>query len=449
MSADLSWLPLELPPSYQRDSHVTLFQRGTRIRLDYTDPGGTARALVIALDGGPGLFHAMGLTFSFPGDLTAGGATRARVAMAVGGHIAKRVGHRLRAALETAERDFIENESPSSEVLPAGGNEARQGPTTLVYVSEAELSGIPQNEWLANAIDRVTGADGAVELRLWLATVCDQSCAFCVFPSLRSAGQAPRPQASFVESLTQLLDGICCVATHLEVLLEGPDCLQHPHILEILDTLALRPALDVGFRGPMTGTTKPEIIERIGSMPNRIHVELTVLSTHAGVHDELVGRQGAHRKTLDAIAALKRIDTPVTVSIVVLPQNVAEIPALIRRWAPEHRVWLTLYHPEGARSDSDEWRRLDLTELLVSGSAMRSALSQLSAADLEPVAASHIPICWVPHGLRSALLLSAGDVGPDFVHPSECAGCSLRPDCPGVTIAAALFPDRLDLIPEE
>ncbi|MFT6395473.1 MAG: hypothetical protein ACJAYU_000215 [Bradymonadia bacterium] len=148
----------------------------------------------------------------------------------------------------------------------------------------------------------------------------------------------------------------------------------------------------------MTATTRPAILERLRTLPNPLAVELTLLSQNADVHDDIVGLRGAHAENVAAIEAFEDLEVRVTISVVVLPANVGELPALIRHWSGRQSTWLTLYHPEGSKSYLDDWKTLVLSPLIVSGSAFRESLSRLDASDLRDTSASRIPVCWVPEG---------------------------------------------------
>jgi His-Xaa-Ser system radical SAM maturase HxsC len=152
-------------------------------------------------------------------------------------------------------------------------------------------------------------------------------------------------------------------------------------------------------------------------------------SADAGVHDRIVGKDGAHRRVLDNLGLLCRAGAHVELRTVVMQPHGAGLPALARlvankvsfaaRWA--------IMQLENIGYGRKNWRELfadTSVEFEPVGAAVDYARSRGIDAQL-----FNFPLCTVPEAYRHLAPSTISDWKRKYL--PECADCRLREACSG------------------
>jgi len=286
--------------------------------------------------------------------------------------------------------------------------------------------------------------------QLYLDTPCAQACIFCGYAKSRLgdteafrelSNQLGRWNASdegnIVSAATAALDELRKRVPAGHLFLTGNDCLRHPHIDALLALFAEEHEVPIGFSGPLTRLSEPEMAEAVASLPTLSQVTISLFSLDPAVHEATTGAPGSHAEVLAAIDNLIARGVSTDVNVVVTQRNLAELPDLLTFLA-ERGAKLQLNPVFAERSDYAESSLLlqptwPLEELLVSPVELRASLDRAPVSTLAQVTwITAAADCALPHLLRTKRGTLGFNTAVAFVFLDSCEGCARRDGCVGV-----------------
>jgi len=276
------------------------------------------------------------------------------------------------------------------------------------------------------------------EVEVFLSSACVQACSFCAFPHVRGTAAEHPPSTDATAWLQAILADLRARPGPSQIVLSGPDCLRHPQLDAMLELLAHEDQTTVQLLGPLTRLSEPELLARVAKLPTLRGVTTSLFGARPQTHDRITGTPGAHAQILAAIDGCLALGIPVGVSTVITPENVAELPELLRllQRKPGLSSQLNLYHPESWAGTTVTWRSVSLARVVVGPEQLLASLEQCTNSEARITRVRHIPHCWIPARLRPIVIEDVDDRQADFAFVSGCEGCSARERCPGVTLPA-------------
>jgi hypothetical protein len=247
-------------------------------------------------------------------------------------------------------------------------------------------------------------------------SVCERACVFCHISQIAPEARAPRGSEAEVLRAIDALEG--------PVLFTGDDALSNPALPTYIERAAKRGAVVSVIGPPRLGATAAlaPALARAGLRK----YSTALLGATAEVHDRIGGRAGAFAALREAAAALRAEGIAVelvTPLIVPLLDELGGIAALALKLSGTP-VTLLAYAP-----DPVVGRAFD--HVVPSFDALRTALGRASGVRASIDA---LPLCVLPKAMRATRgRFERTDDGLAVVYPeATCAGCELRPHCPGV-----------------
>jgi hypothetical protein len=280
---------------------------------------------------------------------------------------------------------------------------------------------------------------------------CDQACRFCWYAQERDDAEVlgarrwrrarnADDETSVVSAARAILAALAAQSPPGQFVLFGYDWSRHPDLDALFGLLEAEERVPCVLVGPGKALASRGLVQRLARLRAPVRVELGLHGHEAGTHDALVGHPGAHGAVWESIAALRDGGIDTTLSTLVTPSNVDELPALLASLVGQvQRVRLSVFRPERLlRARRQGW---DLEGLAVPPVVLRRALEATLAAGLPEgfiEALDAFAVCAAPPELRPHLSRTPpSPAEPAFSHYAPCAACRHRERCVGVSEAVA------------
>jgi MoaA/NifB/PqqE/SkfB family radical SAM enzyme len=292
----------------------------------------------------------------------------------------------------------------------------------------------------------VRTADPVFEL--FLNYACQAKCAFCYNPPITE--ELLRRELSFAQAAQALYAAARGGARKLN--LHGGEVTLRDDLPKIL-----RLARKVGFEAVTLVTNGVRLGDgryaRSLVSAGLTHVRMSIHAPDAAGHDAIVVVPGAFERILRAIGHLRRLEIPLGINFVLVRDNAAKLPALLRRFVLEEKIEdVIVYfpHERGMMALNAEAAGVSYQAArrpLLESAALLDAAGKLSAlliANVPPCAAPELAdllLDWErepgeasslmmnPEGRRSDL--NAMKDGQKWAVPA-CLACALKDRCRGV-----------------
>jgi MoaA/NifB/PqqE/SkfB family radical SAM enzyme len=283
---------------------------------------------------------------------------------------------------------------------------------------------------------------------LFLNYACQAKCAFCYNPPITD--ELLRRELSFAQAAEALYAAARGGAKKLN--LHGGEVTLRDDLPKIL-----RLARKVGFQEVTLVTNGVRLGDgryaRALAAAGLTHVRMSIHAPDAAGHDAIVVVPGAFERILRAIGHLRKLEIPIGINFVLIRENAAKLPALLRRFVLEEKIEdVIVYfpHERGMMALNAEAVGVSYEEarapLLKSAALLDEAgkLSALLIANVPPCAAPELAdllLDWErepgeaaslminPEGRRSDL--NAMKDGQKWAVPA-CRACALHDRCRGV-----------------
>ncbi len=283
---------------------------------------------------------------------------------------------------------------------------------------------------------------------LFLNYACQAKCAFCYNPPITD--ELLRRELSFTQAAEALYAAARGGAKKLN--LHGGEVTLRDDLPKIL-----RLARKVGFQEVTLVTNGVRLGDgryaRSLAAAGLTHVRMSIHAPDAAGHDAIVVVPGAFERILRAIGHLRKLGIPIGINYVMIRENAAKLPALLRRFVLEERIEdVIVYFPHERGMMALNAKEVGVTyeearrPLLESAALLdeEGKLSSLLIANVPPCAAPELAdllLDWErepgeasssmmnPEGRRSDLNAMKDD--QKWTVPA-CRACALRDRCRGV-----------------
>lgn len=250
---------------------------------------------------------------------------------------------------------------------------------------------------------------------------CDQLCVMCSQP----------PKARHVDMFPYLEAAALLAPQGARIGLSGGEpTLYKDQLLGFLErTAEARPDLSFHILSNAQHLEAADLprLQRLRHVPILWGVPL--YAGRADVHDSVVGKAGAHRRTIESLALLCRAGAAVELRTVLLRENLVELPALARLIAarlPFIDVW-AIMQLENIGFGRKNWDGLFVDNSL-RFSEIAEALSYARSRGIETLL-YNFPLCTVPERYRRFAPRTISDWKQRYLE--GCEGCAERRRCCG------------------
>lgn len=261
---------------------------------------------------------------------------------------------------------------------------------------------------------------GANSNTILLTEECDQVCVMC--------SQPPRNRRY---AFFDLYADACRLAPPSSVIgISGgePTLLKTP-LLEMMRNV-IRERSDLRFH-VLTNAQHfgPEDEADLSALAEHVLWGVPLYADTPGVHDAIVGKQGAYERLIESLLVLRRATAQVELRTVLLSQNLDNLPRLAE-FISTHLKWITYWAI--MQIEHFGYARLNWDNIFVDTSVRSGQLSaclDICRARATEVALYNFPLCTVPAQYRSLAHASISDWKQRYL--DVCAECSARDTCGG------------------
>jgi His-Xaa-Ser system radical SAM maturase HxsC len=250
---------------------------------------------------------------------------------------------------------------------------------------------------------------------------CDQLCVMCSQP----------PKARHVDMFPYLEAAALLAPQGARIGLSGGEpTLYKEQLLGFLErTAEARPDLSFHILSNAQHFEAADLprLQRLRHVP--ILWGIPIYASRADVHDSVVGKVGAHQRTIESLGLLCRAGTAVELRTVLLRKNLAELPALAHLIAarlPFVDVW-AIMQLENIGFGRKNWDNL-FVDNSIRFSEIAEALSYARSRGIETLL-YNFPLCTVPESYRRFAPRTISDWKQRYLE--ECTGCAEQHRCCG------------------
>ena len=199
-----------------------------------------------------------------------------------------------------------------------------------------------------------------LQLQVYLSEGCSLSCRNCSCSSDITHGESARflPLDLFSQAIRQARPlGLQSVR------LSGPQTLQHPEIIDVLDDLQ-RQSLNVVVEASSEGIT-PKLARRLARM-HSVSVSIGLDGANAETHDQLNGVPGQFRRVVATARMISKAGLAPEIVTNLKRLNAGQLPDLIRLAEKLHAgsIHFVLPQPSLEQNSSDPTTNLEVAELI-------------------------------------------------------------------------------------
>lgn len=250
---------------------------------------------------------------------------------------------------------------------------------------------------------------------------CDQLCVMCSQP----------PKARHVDMFPYLEAAALLAPRDARIGLSGGEpTLYKDQLLGFLErTAAARPDLSFHILSNAQHFEPADLprLQRLRHVP--ILWGVPIYASRSEVHDRVVGKAGAHRRTIESLALLCRAGAAIELRTVLLKETLAELPALARLIAarlPFVDVW-AIMQLENIGFGRKNWDGL-FVDNSIRFSEIAEALNHARSRGIE-ARLYNFPLCTVPETYRRFAPRTISDWKQRFL--KGCDGCAEQHRCCG------------------
>ena len=260
------------------------------------------------------------------------------------------------------------------------------------------------------------------------AAPCAMSCSFCPTSLRPDRPDAPR-NTELMRRASAELDALIVAHRPTKVDLASDDILNFVGLMDLLAVTA-RHGVATRLLTPGLRVADPTFARKLAASGAR--VVLTVLSQDPAVYAAITHRDDAHAQVFQALATAREVGLPVDLGIVVVDQNEAELPALLRlvRDLGSDPIAVRLFHPDVQIAPHAYFTQYpDFGRVLGTLRALAASGEGWPRLEL-----SNLPWCaWDGAGLDGLDVTLIGSANLVQHHTFDaCDACPAKPRCAGV-----------------
>ncbi len=257
---------------------------------------------------------------------------------------------------------------------------------------------------------------------------CTMACTFCK-PMFKPWDRRPEPDAALTAEVVAAVEAALAEHKPPQIDLVSDDILAFPRLDELLAAAQHHGAairlVTAGLR-----LADPKVAERVAAMP--VRVVLTLLSQDPARYARIAGRVDAHAAVHEALKQVHAHRIPLDLGIVVLHENVAELPELVREARANgcEKVAVRLFHPDVHGAGPEYFVQYPNYDDVHAALRVLAA----SAEALPRVEVTNLPWCALdPEGLDGLDLMVLNPPNAvRYYDAPACSGCPVRERCPGL-----------------